>query len=191
MKIILDKIKFSVDDGCASDLHLAILLEKYGQKMTIYLPVEWQRLAYENGYLSLTYFGVGNLLHRGHELGAHGITHQHLTKIDNDTRLTLEIAGGKLILEAMFGQPIKDFCPPRGYTNEQIDKIIYEYYDGRRLTKGNGLVHIHPDSGANDNEPWQARIDENTTELWCHSWELDKYDLWGELEEWLRENSDR
>lgn len=180
-------ISFSVDDGCDSDLRLALLLEKYGQKMTIYLPVEWQRLAYENGYRPLSFAGVQNLLSRGHKLGSHTISHPHLTKIISNEELESEIADSKSILEHMFDIYINSFCPPRGYTNDKIDEIIYQNYSERRLTKDYGLVHIHPDSGANDNEPWQARIDQNTTELWGHSHEFDRFNMWEEIEEWLKQ----
>lgn len=185
------KIKFSVDDGCASDVRLANILEKYGLKMTVYLPVEWQRLAYENGYLPLTFFEVEDLIKAGHTLGSHTISHRHLTKLDG-WEARLEINGSKHILEEMFLVYINDFCPPRGYTNKEIDKIIYEYYKNSRVTRAPELVHIHPNSGANDNRDWREVAKEKMklpeVELWCHSWELDKYELWGQLEEWLSEN---
>ena len=100
-----------------------------------------------------------------------------------------EIAHSKEILQKLFDKPITKFCPPRGYTNEELTEYTLEIYDSQRLTRGKGLVHIHPNSGANGERPWRDCIDKNTKELWCHSWELDKFDLWEELEEFLRENT--
>lgn len=184
-------ISFSVDDGCLSDLRLAVLLEKYDYRMTVYLPVEWQRLNYEKGYLPLKYTDVKNLLARGHELGSHSISHPLLTRISLD-QAELETAESKRILKAVFNAKVTKFCPPRGYSNSELDQIIDQYYEQSRLTRGQGLVHIHPDSGANDNEAWQVVLKDKLDadidiELWGHSWELDKYDLWAELEECLKE----
>lgn len=179
-------ISFSVDDGCLSDIRLATLLEKYDYRMTVYLPVEWQRLNYEKGYLPLKYDDVKNLITRGHELGSHSISHPLLTRIDID-RAEYEIVESKRILEDIFNTKITKFCPPRGYSSNVLDEVIGQHYEQCRLTRGQHLVHIHPDSGANGNKPWtevlRQKISTDTdVECWGHSWELDKYDLWPELE---------
>lgn len=173
----------SVDDGCSSDVRLAKLADHYGIETIFYWPVEWHSLAYDHGYEPLTVSDAYKISN-DFEIGSHTITHRHLTRIDYEDAIQ-EIAGSKEILKRMFAQDISKFCPPRGYTNDELTEFTMQFYESQRLTRGKGLVHIHPDSGANDNRPWQDCVDDNTTEIWCHSWELDKYNLWDELEEFL------
>lgn len=179
MSIIL-----SVDDGAASDTRIANLARKYRIETIFYWPVNWHFMAAEKGYEPLNYWDAQKIA-KDFEIGSHTITHRHLTKLPINEAKN-EIMYSKYMLEALFGKEVTKFCPPRGYVNDDIDDLIYSYYDSRRLTKGEGLVHIHPDSGANNNKPWRDCIDENTTEIWGHSWEFDKYNLWDELEECLK-----
>lgn len=177
----------SVDDACSSDTRIAKLAKKYNIETIFYWPVELNSLAYDKGYTPLTWYEARQIA-KDFEVGSHTITHRHLTKIPTQEAMD-EIAHSKEILQKLFDKPITKFCPPRGYTNEELTEYTLEIYDSQRLTRGKGLVHIHPNSGANGERPWRDCIDKNTKELWCHSWELDKFDLWEELEEFLRENT--
>lgn len=176
----------SVDDGSVDDLRLADLAKRYEIELIIYLPCEWQSLAYAKGYEPLTY-DAAYALAKQFEIGSHTITHRHLTKIPEEEAKS-EIADSKVMLEQLFDTEITKFAPPRGYTNDLLTDFTLSFYEKQRLTKGKDLVHIHPDSGANGNKPWRDSITLDTRELWCHSWELNKYGLWDELEEFLREN---
>lgn len=187
MRCILAKIKLSCDDGCASDVRVAELARKYGIECTFYWPVEWHSLAYENGYEPLDWWEARKIAQQ-FEIGSHTITHRHLTKLKPDDAF-MEIYHSKFMLEALFECEVTKFCPPRGYTNLGLTALTLVNYDSQRLTKGPGLVHIHPNSGANDNRPWRECIDENTTEIWGHSHEFDRFNLWGELEEVLGEHA--
>lgn len=181
----MSRIRLSVDDGCASDMRVAELASKYGIETIFYWPVNWQLLAYTSGYQPLDY---ADALHisKKFEVGSHTITHRHLTKIPEHEAME-EITVSKHMLERLFGVKITKFCPPRGYTNDTLTEYTLEEYKEQRLTKGPGLVHIHPNSGANGNKPWRECIDENTTEVWGHSWEWSKFNMWDEIEEFLRE----
>lgn len=174
----------SCDDGCASDLRLFGLARKYSIPVTFYWPVEWHSLAYDKGYEPLRFTDAW-LISKNADIGSHTITHRHLTDLPL-AQARYEIDASKTILQKMFGKKITKFCPPRGYTNDHLTQYTLRRYDSQRLTKGKGLVHIHPDSGANDNKPWREAITPETKEIWCHSWELDKYNLWEELEEFLK-----
>jgi peptidoglycan/xylan/chitin deacetylase (PgdA/CDA1 family) len=179
----------SVDDGCVSDIRLAALAKEYNIDTVFYWPVEWHSLAYEKGYEPLTY-SQATVIADQFEVGAHTITHRHLTKISIIDAMR-EIADSKKMLEDLFSIDVTKFCPPRGYTTPELTEFTLQLYESQRLTKGKGLVHIHPNSGANNNMDWQlyALAQEEVKELWCHSWELDKFDLWDQLEEYLAENA--
>lgn len=181
-------IELSFDDGCESDIRAAALCSKYEVPATFYWPVEHHSLAYEKGYKPLKHSDAEQIAQQ-FTIGSHTITHRHLTKLLLETA-QYEIRESKTILQKMFNQPIDSFCPPRGYINDTLETYALNYYDDIRLTRGDNLVHIHPDSGANGNIPWQKRAKQvgGDIHLWGHSYELDRFDLWKELEDWL-ENS--
>lgn len=179
----------SVDDGCASDVRVADLAQKYEIETIFYWPVEMHSLAYDKGYTPLNY-GDAYQIAQQFEIGSHTITHPHLTKIPFE-EAAYEIIASKSMLQQLFNVPVKKFCPPRGYTNDELTTVTEQHYESQRLTKGEHLVHIHPDSGANGNKPWREAITDKTTEIWCHSWEIDKYNLWDELEQFLKEHNER
>lgn len=186
MVYILSRITISVDDGCQSDLRLSELCLKYGFDLIIYLPVEWHSLAYFKGYKPLSY-DQAKYLADIHEIGSHGITHRHLTQIP-EHEAKYEIETSKDMLEDLLDVDITKFAAPRGYTNDLLTEFTLKFYEKQRLTREPGLVHIHPDSGANDNKPWQEAITPDTKEIFCHSWELDRFDLWNELEDFFERN---
>lgn len=181
----------SIDDGCASDVRVADLAQKYEVKTIFYWPVEMHSLALNKGYTPLNYGDAYDIAQR-FEIGSHTITHPHLTKIPEE-EATYEIVASKTMLQQLFNVSVKKFCPPRGYTNERLTAITNDFYESQRLTVGQGLVHIHPDSGANFNTPWRERYNVEKAkghdiELWGHSHEWDRFNMWDEIEEFLRES---
>lgn len=179
-------LRMSCDDGCASDVRVAELAEKYEIPTVFYWPVEWRSLAYEKGYKPLSVTEAGIIASK-HELGSHTVTHRILTRIPEEEAI-LEIAESKALMYKIFNQMPTKFCPPRGYTNKILTKATLAIYESQRLTRGYGLVHVHPNSGANKFKHWLEYASENPVkELWFHSWELDRYpDEWQNLEEYLR-----
>ncbi len=160
-------------------------MRKYEIPTVFYWPVEWHSLAYDKGYIPLSYTEALKISD-DFEVGSHTITHRHLTDM-SITEAKEEIADSRYILEDIFDTRITKFCPPRGYSSPQLHKVIGQYYEHYRLTKGSKLVHVHPNSGANGNRPWQEVLAEKDgdVEIWGHSWELDKFMLWAELEDAL------
>lgn len=179
----MSKIVLSVDDGCVSDLRIADLCQKYEIDVVFYWTVEWRSLANSKGYEPLS-FAEAYSIAQQFEIGSHTITHPHLTKISEEAA-KVEIAESRLMLEALFNKKIAKFCPPRGYTNEALTKFTLDNYKSQRLTKGEGLVHIHPWSGANGNKHWLECVNGETKEIWGHSYDFDRYNLWDELEAYL------
>lgn len=180
--------KLSVDDGCASDVRVAELSKKYGIETVFYWPVEWHSLAYDKGYEPLSLWNADKIA-KDFEIGSHGLTHVYLTQVDRDTAIR-EISDSQWLLKRMFSQEIKKFCAPRGYMNDELTEIALTQYESVRLTKGDGLVHIHPNSGANGNMHWidyAATID--VKEFWGHSHEFDRYNMWDDIEAYFKEHA--
>lgn len=187
----MSKIRLSVDDGCASDVRVAELAKRYGIECVFYWPVEHRSLAYDNEYEPLHLIDQYRIANE-FEIGSHTVTHRHLTKL-NEIDAMIEIFDSQAILQKQFGQSIKKFCPPRGYTNKELTKYTLTFYQSQRLTKGSNLIHVHPNSGGNENKEWREFANAKTKffdeiELWFHSWELDRFNLWDELEEYLKAN---
>lgn len=174
----------SIDDACASDVRVAQLAREHGIKTVFYWPVEWVTLAKQEGYEPLDFRDALDIA-REFEVGSHAITHRLLTRIP-EGEAKWEIRESQERLENLLGLPVERFCPPRGYTNPELTDYTLKLYKSQRLTKGAGLVHIHPNSGVNDHRPWRELVTQDC-EIWGHSWELDKFDLWDELEEVMRE----
>jgi peptidoglycan/xylan/chitin deacetylase (PgdA/CDA1 family) len=183
----------SCDDACASDVRLSEIAQKYEVECIFYWPVEWRSLACSKGYKPLTFIEA-MFIANNHEIGAHTITHRHLTDID-EVEAKVEILEGKLVLDALFNKDITKFCPPRGYISPELTSYALTIYRSIRLTRGENLVHIHPDSGANGNIDWKLRLDEliklgvKDIELWGHSHEFDRYNLWDDLEQVLEKHA--
>lgn len=181
----------SIDDGSASDMRVAELAKKHNLEAVFYIPVEWAGLNTFNGREPLTFNQVQELADN-FELGSHGITHRHLTSIPYSEAVT-EIVDSKKMLENLFNVKVTKFCPSRGYLNDELIKVVEDNYDSYRLTKGEDsdgytLVHVHRASGANENQPWLQRIETlqaigiTKIHCWMHSYDLDRQNLWGELE---------
>lgn len=177
-------MRISCDDAAASDVRIAELCDKYHIELIFYWPAKWKEYAREKGFKPLLVKDAQELAWK-HEIGSHTITHPILTKIPLN-QATYEIHMSKILLQSRFGKHIEKFAPPRGYLNPELTAVVNSHYREIRLTKGEHLVHIHPNSGANGNRGWRESITDKTTELWCHSWELDRFYLWEELEEFMK-----
>ena len=122
----------SWDDGSILDLKLGELLTKYGLKGTFYIP------NYSNRVIALQKDEIRELA-AVHEIGAHSITHPHLTMIPQSEAKT-EIQGSKLYLEAILGKKIHMFGYPFGEFNEETKSILRTCgFKGARTVEFNGL----------------------------------------------------
>lgn len=185
--------KISVDDGAQADVKVAELASKYGVNCIFYWPVELVTLGLDLNYTPLNHDDA-KIISKEFEIGSHGITHRYLTRIPYAEAVN-EIFDSKEILESKFNKEIKSFCFPRGYANEELVKAVQDAgYTDYRLTigkdsEGSELVHVHPKSGVNGKEYWTEKLQDGDYHLWMHSYDLDRYDLWDDLERVLRENS--
>lgn len=204
------KILVSVDDGCALDTKIAKLCEKYSFDAVFFWPVDFITLAIQKGYEPLS--GIQeSYISRNFEIGSHGVTHAYLTKIPLEAA-KMEIEESKKMLENKYDQNINRFCYPRGYANESIIKFVKEagYTYGRSTAIGyigepnNNLfaetsVHIGcPVRPEYQGTTWQeyglklakeAASKNLLFHIWCHSWEIEKYNQWREVNKFFKEVS--
>jgi peptidoglycan/xylan/chitin deacetylase (PgdA/CDA1 family) len=110
MKKVL--VTTSWDDGHILDMRLASILKKYGISGTFYVSPKDREFMPEQ---LLTDEQIKELS-KEFEIGAHTMTHPHLTDLSDEHALQ-EIAGSKEYLERLLGKPVTSFCYPAGYYN--------------------------------------------------------------------------
>lgn len=181
----------SWDDGKKQDLRLADLLRQYEVPATFYIPNSTELSNDEIKGISIDF-----------EIGGHTVNHIPLTDL-NKTEARWEIEWNKKWLQDIIGRPLTSFCYPKGYYTQRDAKLVKEagFQEARtvkRLSTSKPkkkfeietTIHVYPNH--KDQGDWLTRAKEiwdsepDYFHLWGHSWELDKFDLWGELEEFLR-----
>lgn len=201
------KIISSWDDGSVHDIKLAELLIKYDIPATFYIPWDLEK--------SKNVSRVGKFLTKDQckelgekfTIGSHTVTHSHLTKIPLAAAST-EILDSKKYWEDFLGKPVTSLCYPRGYSNVIIRQMVKNsgYTDARntiigQLSPGNDpyqtptTVHIGIDRIEYRQVSWEIfarqmlkKADENSVyHMFGHSWEIEKYGDWDNLETLLKE----
>jgi D-inositol-3-phosphate glycosyltransferase len=99
----------SWDDGHRLDGKLAALLDKYNVRGTFYIAPSDREFAEGD---RITDDEIRSLAER-HEIGAHTMTHRHLTTI-SDEEAYKEMVDSREYLEQVTGRPITSFCYPAG-----------------------------------------------------------------------------
>ncbi len=187
------RIITSWDDGSELDLKLAILLKKYNIPATFYL-IDRCNLS-DNDIRDLS---------KHYTIGGHTVTHPQDLKLLTDDKLRYEITENKGNLENIIQKPVDSFCYPRGRYDERVIQAVEEagYKDARTTVVGftkasrgpfriPTSAHVFPDRREYKNMTWQQyamrQIDRGGDffHLWGHSWEIEKFDMWQELEDFL------
>lgn len=200
------KLLVSIDDGCQSDLKIARLCLKLGIEAIFYIPVDYLALAMVKGYEPLSPQAF-NYLNDNFLIGSHGITHAYLTRISRHEAMD-EIHESKQMMENLTGQKITKFCYPRGYYDDEIKQMVKDAgYESARTTaighfgeqvdpfESKTAVHIGcPIRPEYEGTTWvqygqelaSKAGEDDVFEVWGHSWELDKYNEWGNVEKFLK-----
>jgi peptidoglycan/xylan/chitin deacetylase (PgdA/CDA1 family) len=128
-----NRFVISFDDGFEGTLlHAAQMLKEHGFTAIQFLPADW--LGQLNGWD----LGVDTTLERimdrsqvqewlslGFEIGAHTLTHPHLSAIPI-AEAKNEIVGSKKKLEDLFGVDVKHFAYPYGDYNDAVVELVRE-----------------------------------------------------------------
>ena len=190
------KILVSCDDGNKLDFKLADLLKKYDIAGLFFIPNECE-------HRSLTDVDILELSYN-FEIGGHTKTHPEDIKHLNLVSQIEEIVYNKAYLETIIQTTLKWFCYPSGRYNENtITALKIAGFEKARTTylgqkDDNPLrthpdVHIYPHRAEYKGENWcnyamalfEKKKEDNadTFHIFCHSWEIEKFNLWEETEE--------
>lgn len=195
-------ITTSWDDGQKTDLKIVDLLRKYKIPGTFYIVVDWVD---KEGFL--TWGDVKDIWKHGWEIGSHTMTHPEDLKKLYDEDLHYEIQSSKDIIENILGRQISKFCYPKGRADERVKSFVAQagYIEARGTGKPGiieardklylpGTIHVFQRKEYGNKSILDfAReiIDKVKREggycnIWGHSKELEKYGLFGILEEILK-----
>jgi len=192
----------SWDDGSKHDLRLAKLLKKYNIPAIFYIPT-----CCELSPLEITAI---HLL--GFEIGGHTDTHPQDLKKLSPKQQTDEILGNKLWLESILADgsgvlKVNSFCYPRGRYDFLTERIVKRcgFTNARTTVQGSiehpvnkfrtkTSVHVYPETPRFNKPDWlkeakrlyiKAKKEDGVFHIWSHSWEIEKFGLWKELEEFF------
>jgi hypothetical protein len=205
------KIITSWDDACHSDCRLADLLSKYELDGIFF----WQNnlknpfnLTRCNKFLTVS--DCKNIAQK-FDVGSHTVNHYYLTEIPISNAQD-EIINSKIYWQNVLGKNISWFCYPRGKNNLDIQKLVEKHYKYARLTQliDNDLnenqmlikpnLHIGVERKEYNNQNWcdygielikKMKLNNcKTFHIIGHSWELDLYNQWNQLEDFFKSIKD-
>ena len=103
------------------------------------------RCKYSDADLIMTHDELLQLIHKGHEIGAHTITHEILTGADNES-VKKEITECKEKLEQITGTIVQSFCYPNGNYNREILSLVKNagYQFACTTKSGNNTIEDNP-----------------------------------------------
>lgn len=193
-----DDIITSWDDGREQDLRLAELLRKYMIPAIFYIPSNCDLNQKE--ILSIA---------KDFQIGGHTVNHSPDMKLLNEEQTRYEVEDNRKWLRELTKQEVTSFCYPRGRFNDMTKRVVEEAgYTEARTTKvlyverniedrfeTNTAIHVYPNRTEYEGKSWlelakqlyyKAGEVEGVFHLWGHSWEVDKFGLWEELEEFFK-----
>lgn len=208
------KILASFDDGLKNDLELAEMLKKYRIPSIFYIPGNCDLTENQIKYLAT---GQCEKCEKPSEwlfkVGAHTITHPEDLKLLEDNRLSWEIEQSKKELEEITKKEVDSFCYPGGRFDKRVKDYVWAYgFKEARTTlvmntdfptdpyEIKTSIHIHPDRKEYKGKSWievgYELLDKVIKEggyfhIFGHSWEIDKYNQWEFLEDFLSELDDK
>jgi len=194
-------IETSWDDGGELDMRIVNLLKKYNLPGTFYITLD---CVDKQGFL--TWDQIKEIDSMGFKIGSHTVSHPMDLKQLFEEDLFVEIQNSKDLIETALGHPIESFAYPRGRADDRVKEAVARagYLNARGTGKPGittiedkyylpGTIHIfqRPEyEGKPIVQFAKEVIDRVKTEggycnIFGHSFEIEKNNLWGILEEVL------
>lgn len=196
------KLITSWDDGCNLDINLAQMLREHDIPGIFFVPNKEVRGK------RLTDSQIIDLSKKGFTIGGHTVNHPNDLKLLDEEAQIKEIRDNKIWLEGLIGKKLEWFCYPSGRYNDTTVEVLkglgYKY--ARTVVVGETKepldpyriktsIHVYPNRKEYNGFNWlevakrklrEANNKEGLFHLWGHSWEVEKFGLWEELEELFR-----
>lgn len=213
-------ITFSYDDAVTQDIRLIELFDKYGVKGTFNINSEKLGVdAYLDVYgKRVTHFKnkpeeVAQI-YKNHEVAVHTLTHENLTNLD-EKEVIRQVEQDRLNLSELVGYEVTGMAYPCGGVNndDRVAEIIqkhtgvqfartitstYRFSKQDNLYRFNPTVHSFGEDGGFEKmmelaEKFFALKSEEPQifYIWGHAYELDVFDEWDKMEDFLKMISGR
>lgn len=195
------KIITSWDDGNIHDFKIAEMLKKYGIKGIFFIPT----------ISSLSEDEIRRLHKEGFDIGGHTTSHPEDMKTLSFEAQAQEIEMNKEWLETIIGKKISSFAYPSGRYNKNtliaVEQAGFSWARTTELGKNKGerkdvfktgtSAMVSHEDFKFGNKKWYdyskellMREDTDCFHLWGHAKDLDDYNLWGQLDNFLKFLSD-
>ncbi|MCD7854934.1 MAG: polysaccharide deacetylase family protein [Clostridiales bacterium] len=188
-------LTMSYDDGKTPDRRLVSIFNKYGIRGTFHvnyglLPrperIEAEELAE---------------LYKGHEVSAHGLTHQSLS-ISPSENIVREVMRDREGLESLVGYPVRGMSYPNGLYDDRVIAILkscgieycravettHDFKIPKDFLRWEGTCHHNQDllalGKAFLEQPYKNRP--HLMYVWGHSYEFDRDNNWELIEEFCK-----
>jgi len=192
----------SWDDGGKLDLRIADLLKKYGLGGTFYITLDYIG---KDSYM--IWDDIKALDSKGFKIGSHTVSHPMDLKACYDEQLHLEIQNSKDMIEVALGHKIESFSYPRGRMDARVRAKVIEagYLEARGTGKPGvtvvddkfylpGTIHIFQRQEYGELSIVEfakktinkVKAEGGYCNIWGHSNEIEKNNLWAVLEEVLK-----
>ncbi len=203
------KLVSSWDDGNKYDIGLAMMLKEHNIPAIFYIPNNHPKFHKED---LLSDGQIKDLKKMGFEIGGHTYRHPDDLKLLSEKDCRDEIFKNKEYLENLLGEKITKFCYPRGRYNDETIKILKEAgYEEARTTmvlntdkpinpfRTYTSIHVYPNRQEYNGVPWyevarelykEAKRKDGYFHIFGHSWEIENFGLWEELDDFLTKISE-
>jgi peptidoglycan/xylan/chitin deacetylase (PgdA/CDA1 family) len=122
------RVTLTFDDGFENNITTVIpVLDQYGMKSTYCISTANAEGIPENEAI------IQQIANDNHEICAHTVNHPDLTATST-TAVDYELSHAQSYLQALTGQPVKDFVSPFGMYNKAVVNQIAQYYQTHRTT---------------------------------------------------------
>ena len=201
----MPKLITSWDDGYEKDIGLAQMLKSHNIPGIFYIPNQIPNFSPED---VISEDAIKQLHRDGFEIGGHTFSHPNDLKLLEGSKLRDQIVKNKEWLENIIGAPITKFCYPSGRYNDATIEVLKElgFKEARTVVVMNTTkpenpfrtatsVHVYPHRKEYGGRSWgevardlykkAIKKEGGYFHLWGHSWEIEKFRLWEELDEFF------
>jgi peptidoglycan/xylan/chitin deacetylase (PgdA/CDA1 family) len=136
------------DDGYRDNVdHALPVLERLGLRATFFLATGFLGGSFRSwaaDHPMMTAEQVQTIATLGHEIGAHSVTHQKLTKLPA-AAVRRETTESKALLEDLVGRPVTAFAYPKGAYDDAVKRAVAAAGFAAAVTIREGMLADAPD----------------------------------------------